>query len=889
MADYIATFGNIVGTSGIDTLTADYSQSNFNGAGIHLGFRGENSIRRRDTGLPILAYSSIEVLNVTGTNFNDVLVGSFGNDTFYGLLGNDELYGGYGDDFLNGGDGNDYLDGGDGNDYLDGADDNDTILGGNGNDIVLGNYGNDALGGGGGDDTIMGGEGDDTLRGGDGNDYLDGGAGTDTLDGGNGNDTIVAGVGDRIFDKVGANTFIATEAALIEGSFESKLQADYSQYSQGIRFGEYANNGYLQIATFDNRNTLITYDRAIGNFDITGTQYNDVFTETSRYITAFGNDGDDIFNINFGSVRGGVGLDTLNANYQISSTGYGVHLGYLGENTIRRRDNGAVILDFNSIEQFNLAGTDYNDVLVGLNGNDSFDGGYGDDILEGSTGDDTLDGSYGNDSLNGGAGNDRLLAINGSDIVKGGDGDDYLYAVANVEGAVKTLNGGAGADRFILDMKGEVTLGFDFNTATLGNFVNAVTAPVNKSPDWERLGIDLAFDAFGAALGSIPIAGSGLNFLVSVGKTGYGIYADQNKLQANIQEASTRALEAAKHYLAADWGKVFVQGSRDLVQIDDFQIGIDTIALPKLPTIVNAEGKLIIDPHFGYEITGGSQGGKDGVFISIYQNQNPTLQPTQKVAFIANNYKDIGIDPQQFEGIIKNLLVNNQIGKFAKTPVIGVDNPTGFQEIFDLTKSSYANDNIDAKGGVDLVFGYYGDDVILGGDGNDTLYGGSNSPSPLDSVYANDGNDFINGGTGNDNLYGGSGDDFINGEAGNDKLYGGRGNDILLGGTGGDRFVLQNSLTVKEFDRILDFKASEGDKIQLTGNASNYILGTNNTGNVVFTDNYLGIKTSDTNAYGTNAVDTFIYYSSDTSFSNPIAVITDVSNLSLNSNAFVFG
>jgi Ca2+-binding RTX toxin-like protein len=65
----------------------------------------------------------------TGTQFNDNLVGENGNDTLSGLGGNDFLLGLSGDDFLFGGSGRDTLRGGAGVDQL---------FGGSGNDILQG-------------------------------------------------------------------------------------------------------------------------------------------------------------------------------------------------------------------------------------------------------------------------------------------------------------------------------------------------------------------------------------------------------------------------------------------------------------------------------------------------------------------------------------------------------------------------------------------------------------------------------------------------------------------------------------------------------------------------------------------------------------------------------
>ncbi|MFY0731928.1 retention module-containing protein [Pseudomonas sp. NFX15] len=91
----------------------------------------------------------------------------------------------------------------------------------------------------------------------------------------------------------------------------------------------------------------------------------------------------------------------------------------------------------------------------------------------------------------------------------------------------------------------------------------------------------------------------------------------------------------------------------------------------------------------------------------------------------------------------------------------------------------------------DVSGAHDGDDSLLGGAGNDILFGSG-------------GNDSLDGGKGNDILLGGTG---------NDTLIGGQGNDILIGGSGGDTFVWKAGDTGS--DVIKDFKASEGDRIDL--------------------------------------------------------------------------
>ena len=104
--------------------------------------------------------------NSSGTNANDIMVGSDGNDKLYGGNGNDTIYGGEGDDAINGQGGDDIIYGGDGNDHAFGEWGNDTFEGGAGNDRLEGAWGDDTyiFGRGDGADTIYDFTGNDTIK-----------------------------------------------------------------------------------------------------------------------------------------------------------------------------------------------------------------------------------------------------------------------------------------------------------------------------------------------------------------------------------------------------------------------------------------------------------------------------------------------------------------------------------------------------------------------------------------------------------------------------------------------------------------------------------------------------------------------------------------------------
>jgi serralysin len=181
-------------------------------------------------------------------------------------------------------------------------------------------------------------------------------------------------------------------------------------------------------------------------------------------------------------------------------------------------------------------------------------------------------------------------------------------------------------------------------------------------------------------------------------------------------------------------------------------------------------------------------------------------------------------------------------------------------------------------GGVagDLLFGLEGNDVLRGQDGGDKVSGDF-------------GNDSLYGGLRNDTLTGGDGSDWLRGDDHSDRLIGvnpdsgrtlmGVGErDQLFGGTGADVFELGDRRSVfyddgvamqngrLDYGFIRDFKATEGDKIQLHGSAADYVLGTSVT------------------ATGTNT----IIYLKERHLNEIIGVVSNVTLTSLTSSNFTY-
>lgn len=141
--------------------------------------------------------------------------------------------------------------------------------------------------------------------------------------------------------------------------------------------------------------------------------------------------------------------------------------------------------------------------------------------------------------------------------------------------------------------------------------------------------------------------------------------------------------------------------------------------------------------------------------------------------------------------------------------------PTGTADGADAISALAGDDRVFAGAGADSVAGAAGADLLSGMEGLDTLAGGAGA----DTILGGAGADVLNGGTENDILTGGLGNDRLVGGDGNDMLHGGLGADVLLGGSGADRFrwsSVAESPAGGTTDRVVDFDAAEGDRLDLS-------------------------------------------------------------------------
>ena len=412
-AGSLISIENVTGSGLTDTLVGD------NGANVLSGMAGDDLLDGQDgddmldggdgedTASYAIAGGGVQVSLVTGSAGgaagNDLLIsienisGSEFDDALIGNSGDNFLEGRGGNDFLQGGQGQDDLDGGEGNDTLSGNAGNDSLAGGAGDDLLNGNPGNDTLDGGDDNDRVVGGPGNDTLLGGSGHEFLRG----DNSDGLTpGDDYIDGGAG---FDRA---TFYNTNNGV---TVSLLLQGGPQNTGQG--WDTLLNVEAISGSVFSD--TLIGDDN--DNWFTFGGAGVDSHTVTNDTIS--GNGGNDLIIAGQGNhvLDGGGGTDTVGFAWIRTEVFGGVTVSLALQGAAQDTGQGSMTLsDFE-----NLSGSGY------------------DDVLTGDAGANLLAGNAGSDMLYGGAGNDVLLGdgeVNLDRSIIHGAGPITVYQALDYEG-----------------------------------------------------------------------------------------------------------------------------------------------------------------------------------------------------------------------------------------------------------------------------------------------------------------------------------------------------------------------------------------------------------------------------------------------------------------------
>jgi Ca2+-binding RTX toxin-like protein len=346
---------------------------------------------------------------------------------------------------------------------------NDTLIGNGEDNVLSGLAGADSLIGGGGNDTLIGGAGNDTFQGGDGTDLIHAGAG-DVVDGGAGSDTLVSedeyldvasstaitGVERIDLTGVGKELSVGGDAILLNGVADpagSGLMALVVNGDAGDSVVRLADGGWawtlvatdatvggdgltytLYEASMAGQTVRLYIETGLNEIELTGGVYQILGTEghddlttvwdftDSRHpfdIQGLGGDDTLLGGPSADTLAGGAGSDLMDGAAGADMAGYSSSPTWV--NVDLNLQDGATAQSG--------GGTDNHasgDTLLGFAGvigsNDTSHG----DVLTGDGQANLLVGLDGDDSLVGGAGNDTLVGGLGYDTLIGGDGDDWF-------------------------------------------------------------------------------------------------------------------------------------------------------------------------------------------------------------------------------------------------------------------------------------------------------------------------------------------------------------------------------------------------------------------------------------------------------------------------------
>jgi Ca2+-binding RTX toxin-like protein len=371
----------------------------------------------------------VNVRNVQGSDFDDLIVASANGGWFRGRAGNDTITGGAGFDAVSYGGAAAAV-------LVD-------LLAGTADD---GDGGADSLTS---IDFVTGTRFADTLIGDDDGNWFFGNAGADSLVGGLGED------------------WVSYHSAFI-GVTPVHAGVVVNLANQTVRDGD----GSSPTGSLDR---LFSIEHAVGS------HVADTLIGSAGANSLIGAEGDDSISGGLGddAIEGGAGADTLNGgggidtvSYAGSSTGVTVSLSLAGPQVSAGDAGGDSLLGFE-----NLTGSQGGDVLTGNGGANLIMGEAGADSIVGAAGNDTLVGGLGPDSMNGGGGSDAFLFASPTEHTTNATARDRIFDFVSGTDVVQVVGAAFGglpagvldAGRFVSGA-GAVALDADdhfiFNTTT---------------------------------------------------------------------------------------------------------------------------------------------------------------------------------------------------------------------------------------------------------------------------------------------------------------------------------------------------------------------------------------------------------------------------------------
>ncbi|MDF1733637.1 MAG: hypothetical protein P1U37_00035 [Minwuia sp.] len=769
----------------------------------------------------------------------------------------------------------------------------------------------------GGNDTISAGAGRDAILAGDGNDDVSGNAGQDTLLGESGNDTLTGGVGNDVLSGGdGAADRVVFAGAVGDFSFSASDDGSAITITDNVTGdvdeGTDQLDGTFEEAQFSGETlALVTGnadDEALTAENVRSILFGGGGTDTVTGGTAadllFGGGGTDSISGGAGADRlsGDAGDDTLAGGTGNDSLagGNGTDQAVIADRALANpgelertievapiSDGSGIVITqvgtsesdtlFADVEEaafddalFSVQVLDdaansavaqtTNDMIMGLGGNDTLDGGDGTDFLRGDAGDDSLTGGDGNDTLAGNA---------GDDILAGGAGDDRFRFDASDSGT-NVVAGGDGADdeiNLLLDDAAgtAVTVAASGTDVTIQTTTGATVQTITGDVAVERLGI------FGSAGNDTLTVGD----LAATGIGNRNLRADLEDGDDSFdgRDATTGVrvrglggddtLRGGSGNDTLDGGNQnSASGSGDVVTYDHLtsdlladlsnrfstsaESGTDT--LDRLETVIGGAGNdTIIGNGSNNRLVGNA--GNDS--LTGGAGDDTLAGETGDDVLDGGD----GIDVVDFSAIGAEDLSFAVTDATVTTAAFGTDTLTSIEGIF----GGAGNDSLTGDGNTNRMNGGAGNDTISTAGGNDTIIGSTGN----DSLDAGDGSDTIdystiadggvtvdlNAGTAvvegisddtlvgvenvigtaqSDNIFGDgadsriearAGDDFVDGGDGIDDILGEDGNDTLTGGDGADSLRGGFGQDSINGDNGNDFIQSEQDNDTVSGDA----------------------------------------------------------------------
>jgi Ca2+-binding RTX toxin-like protein len=820
----------------------------------------------------------------TGTDEDDIRVGSDANNKLYGEAGNDTISGLGGNDTIYGGKGDDTLDGDEGDDLLHGDYGIDVANGGVGNDTIYGGVGDDTLNGGDGDDVLHGEQGVDVANGGAGNDELYG-DGFDTLSGGDGNDryyiessspnSFYSGA-DRVIEAagegidtvyVGSYSFTLTDnvenlVALYNPHEWVETNGSWEEYQPRYLVGNALDNTIsIESASGwqSHADHVYVLDGGAGADTLIGSAANETYvvdqvgdriieTSTTSIDTVRASfsytltEDSNIENIEltgaaaisaWGNTRANTldGSQSAGANTLHGGRGDDRYIVDAGDQVVELAGEGNdTVVVSSSASSINL--DDYANVEnLALDAHHHADllGSDGDNVLTGNGYSNVIHGNGGNDTIYGGEKDLRGLNSSVRDSLYGEAGNDVIragYAGADIYGGTGDDQlYGSGGDQF------HYALGDGTDTVYWGGTSNFDRVVFSA----EITADDVGFSREGATL--IVQVGSDPNDQLRIAN--YWTSATGDTLSGGIDQ-----------FVFAD-GTIRKGGLDHLPYTNNPPVvAIDDIA-------VEAAG----DTPLSFALPQGMfTDAADDTFVVSLGQEAPawlSLDPTTGVL--------IGTPPNGGQEAVLQVIATDSWGQTASATLrLSVSNVIHGDATDDVLVGTtfrddiYAgagNDTLDGSGNADRLFGGTGDDTYLISDSSAAIVenAGEGSDTVRSKVNYELGNDVERlvldadsqavEGIGNalaNEIVGNALDNLLDGAGGADTLTGGLGNDTYVVDDVGDQIVeqsgegrdtVQSSISWQLGDALEDLSLTGGTDIDGTGNASDNVLRGNDSAN----------------------------------------------------------